>query len=107
MQHVLMGLNPAKGPDFVSVYIDDVLVFSRTLKEHLEHLRLVIQPLAEANLKLKLVKCRFACKEVEYLGHLITPFGLKPNPRLVSAVQEFQPPGDVRELSQFWPSVLF
>ena len=79
MQRVLMGLNPAESPDFVSVYIDDVLVFSRTLKEHLEHLRLVIQCLAEANLKLKPVKCRFACKEIEYLGHLITQFGLKPN----------------------------
>ena len=56
MQHVLMGLNPAEGPDFVLVYIDDVLVFSRTLKEHLEHLRLVITRLAEANLKLKPIK---------------------------------------------------
>ena len=101
MKRVLMGLNPAEGPDFVSVYIDDVLVFSRTLKEHLEHLRLVIQRLTEANLKLKPVKCRFACKEVEYLGHLITPFGLKPNPRLVSAVQEFRTPSDVRELRRF------
>ena len=61
----------------------------------------MIQRLAEANLKLKPVKCRFACKEVEYLGHLITPSGLKPNPRLVSAVQEFQPPKDVRELRRF------
>ena len=61
MQHVLMGVNPAKGPDFVSLCIDDVLVFSRTL---LEHLRLVIQRLSEANLKLKPVKCRFTCKEV-------------------------------------------
>ena len=61
----------------------------------------MIQRLAEANLKLKPVKCRFACKEVEYLGHLITPSGLKPNPQLVSALQEFQPPKDVRELRRF------
>ena len=83
------------------MYRDDVLVFSRTLRERLEHLRLVIQRLAEVNLKLKPVKCRFACKEVEYLGHLITPLGLKPNPRLVNAVQEFQIPSDVRELRRF------
>ena len=101
MQCVLMGFNPAEGPDFVSVYIDDVLVFSRTLKEHLEHLRLVITRLAEANLKLKPIKCRFVCKEVEYLGHLITPSGLKFNPQLVSAVQEFQTPRDIRELRRF------
>lgn len=62
---------------------------------------MVIQRLAEANLKLKPVKCKFACKKVEHLGHLITPFGLKPNPRLVSAVREFQTPNDVRELRRF------
>lgn len=43
MNRVLMGLNPEDGPDFVMVYIDDVLVFSRTLKEHCEHLQLVIR----------------------------------------------------------------
>ncbi len=58
----------------------------------------MIQCLAEANLKLKSVKSRFVCKEIEYL---ITSFGLKPNPRLVSAVQEFQTPSNVRELKQF------
>ena len=77
-------------PDFVSVY--DVLVFSRTLKDHLERLRLVIQCQSEANLQVKPVKCRFAGNEVEYL---IAPLGLKPNPQFVSAVQEFQPPSDI------------
>ena len=98
MQQVLTGLNPPEGPDFVSGYIDDVLVFSRTLEEHMEHLCLVIERLREANLKLKPAKCR---KEVEYLGHLITPSGLKPNHKLVMAVQEFPLPRDIRELRRF------
>ena len=101
MQQVLMGLNPAEGPDFVSVYIDDVLVFSRTLEEHMEHLRLVMERLREANLKLKPSKCCLARKEVDYLGHVITPTGLKPNQKLVIAVQEFPVPNDVRELRRF------
>ena len=42
MQHVLMGLNPPDGPDFVAVYLDDVLIFSQTLQEHLIHLRQVV-----------------------------------------------------------------
>ena len=92
------SLNP---PDFVSVYIDDVLVFSQTLDEHMEHLCLVIERLREANLKLKLAKCHFARKEVEYLGLLITPSGLKPNHKLVMAVQEFPLPRDIREFRRF------
>jgi len=59
MQRVLMGINPEGGPEFVSVYLDDVLVFSETLEGHLEHLRTVIEHLAAAGLKLKPCKCHF------------------------------------------------
>ena len=76
IQQVLMGLNPELGPSFVAAYIDDILVFSSTLEDHLQHLRLVLERLKEVNLKLKPAKCRFARKEVEYLGHILTPDGL-------------------------------
>ena len=101
MQKVLMGLNPEEGEDYVAVYIDDVLVFSRTLEDHLEHLRLVIDCLQQAGLKLKPSKCHFVREEVEYLGHLITPQGLKPNPRLVTAVRDFPVPQNLKQLRQF------
>ena len=52
-QHVLMGVHAAEGSFFLCVNIDDGLVFSRTLREHLEHLSLIIQHLMKANLKLK------------------------------------------------------
>ena len=84
-----------------TAFIDDILVFSRTLTEHLQHLRLVIERLQKAGLKLKPAKCHFVCKEVEYLGHFITPDGLKPNPRLVTAVKEFPVPRNAREVRQF------
>lgn len=51
MQKVISGLNPEAGPDFVAVYIDDVLVSSRTVEEHLRHLRAAIQRIEEAGLK--------------------------------------------------------
>ena len=60
---------------FVAVYSDDMLVLSWTLQQ--------------AGLKLKQTKCHFVRKEVEYFGHLITPGGLRPNPRLVEAVPNF------------------
>ena len=97
------GLNPEDGPNYVVVYIDDVLVFSRTLVEHLEHLRRVICRLQSAGLKLKPSKCKFIREEVEYLGHLITPKGLKTNCRLVAAVAEFPQPQNVW---RFWGSAL-
>ena len=59
MQQVLMGLNPEEGPDFVSVYIDDILIFSETLEDHLQHLECVIERLEVAGLKLKLCKLIF------------------------------------------------
>ena len=101
MQQVLAGLNPEEGPDFVKVYIDDVLVFSPTLAEHLDHLRRVLVRIREAGLKLKSSKCHFIAKEVEYLGHILTPGGLKPNPTTVSAVKEFPRPTNLKEVRQF------
>ena len=101
MQKVLMGLNPVDGSHFVSVYIDDVLIYSRTLKEHLEHLKTVIQRIEGAGLKLKTSKCCFVREEVEYLGHILTPDGLKTNPRIVEAIKAYPQPQNVKEVRQF------
>ena len=86
MEEVLRGINSESGPNFVSAYIDDILVFSSTLKKYLAHLELVMKRFEEVGLKLKPTKCRFACEEVEHLGQVITPKGLKPNPRLIAAI---------------------
>jgi len=79
MQKVLVGLNPEEGASFVSVYLDDMIVFSETLEAHLEHLQQVMRHFMEAGLKLKPSKCHFVCGEVQYLGHTTTPQGIKPN----------------------------
>ena len=101
MQQVLSGLNPAEGPDFVSVYLDDVLVFSKTLGDHLKHLRLVLERIDNAGLKLKPSKCHLVRQEVEYLGHVITPNGMLPNHKLIQAIQAFTTPVNVKETRQF------
>ena len=80
MQQVLIGMNPESGDDFVTAYIDDILVFSATLQDHLSHLRKVMERLREVNLKLKPAKCKFVRESVEYLGHVITASGLQTNP---------------------------
>ena len=92
MQGVLSGLQ------FISVYLDDVIVYSETLAEHVSHLRIVFKCLRTAGLKLNPAKCRFVCDEVEYIGHLITPAGLKPSERKLTAVREFPVPTNLKHL---------
>ena len=101
MQQVIAGLNPEDGNEFVTAYIDDVLVFLASLQEHLKHLQSVIDCLREVNLKLNPLKCKFVRKEVDYLGHVITARGLKPNPRLTDTVQKFPRPSNLHEIRRF------
>ena len=77
------GLNPEDGNGFATAYIDDILVYSRTLKEHLGHCTLAFE---------------FVRPKVEYLSHIITASGLKTSPRLprlTNAVLEFLQPSNV------------
>lgn len=64
MNTVLAGLKW----QFVQVYLNDVIIASKTIEEHLKHIRAVFVRLREANLKLKASKCHFACTQVKYLG---------------------------------------
>jgi len=82
MQQVMPGINPESGPSFVAAYIDNLLIFSVSLQEYLDHLCKVIHRLREVGLKVNPGKCQFIRREVEYLGHTITPEGLKPNSKL-------------------------
>ena len=101
MQQVLMGLNPTDGTPFVSVYIDDIMIFSRTQEDHIRHLELVLKMLTEANLKLKPEKCIFFRQEVEYLGYRITSSGLQTSQCHVEAVKNFPQPTDVKGVRTF------
>ena len=101
MQRVLADLQSDISNTFVSVYLDDVIVFSRSLDEHMEHLRAVFDWLRRAGLMLNPSKCKLMCNEVEYLGHVVTKNGLKPNHRNLDAVKNFPPPTNLRQLQQF------
>ena len=101
MQQVVTPLNPPAGPDLVSVYLDDILVFSCALKQHLHHLKTVIEKLSDVGLKLKLTKCRFAQPELEYLGYVVGRDGLKTSPRLVESVQQFPVPKSTNDVRRF------
>ena len=85
----------------MDVYLDDVIIFSTTLDQHISHILKVLECFEKANLKLNLQKCQFCYCEVEYLGHIVTPNGCKPNIRNVEAIKEFPVPTTLKELRQF------
>ena len=84
-----------------SVYLDAVIIYSETLENHLRHLQLALKRFDKAGLKLKSFKCHFVCGTVQYLGHTITPQGIKPNSDHVIAVQEYPVPESVKTVRQF------
>ena len=87
---------------FTLVYLDDIIVFSSTFDEHLEHLAQLFARLREANLKLKASKCLFCQHETPYLGHVITRDGyVKMDPKKVEAVKIFPVPRTLKELQRF------
>ncbi|XP_044178256.1 uncharacterized protein LOC122960249 [Acropora millepora] len=67
------------------IYLDDILVYSKTFSDHLLHLRQVFERLRAANLKLKPSKCRFACHRVHYLGHVVSAAGIAPDEDKIEA----------------------
>ncbi|GMJ07468.1 hypothetical protein HRI_004416000 [Hibiscus trionum] len=83
---------------FVVVFIDDILVYSRTEEEHDEHLRLVLQTLLENQLYAKLSKCEFWIREVVFLGHVISVKGISVDPKKIEAIVSWKQPKSVTEI---------
>ena len=83
------------------VYLDDLIIFSRTFDEHMTHLDEVLHRLSRAGLKLKPSKCALFQSEVIYLGHIVTTDGVKPNPEKVRAVAEWPTPTNVGAVRSF------
>jgi hypothetical protein len=71
------------------VYLDDVIIFGETLQEHHTRLREVFEKLRQYNLKVEPDKCEFLKTELNYLGHIVTGKGIKPDPHKVHAINEF------------------
>ncbi|XP_060210895.1 uncharacterized mitochondrial protein AtMg00860-like [Lycium barbarum] len=87
--------------EFVVVYLDDIVVYSKTLGEHLEHLRKILTQLREHELYVKLSKCSFAQKQIDFLEHVIEEGRIKMKQQKIQDVTDWPPPKDILALRAF------
>ena len=97
MTVAMSGLNLYK----CLIYLDDIIIFGRTLEEHNKNLISVFQRLREVNLKLNPLKCNFLKEELLYLGHYISAEGIKPDPAKIEAVKQWPIPSNADEIKRF------
>ena len=77
------------------------MIYSPDVETHLKHLELIFQRLREVDLKLKMEKCSFLKKHIQYLGHIVSGEGIKPIPEKLSAIQQMPHPHTPKEVKQF------
>lgn len=87
--------------DFVIVYLDDILIFSKDEKQHEQHVKQVLERLRSANLYAKLSKCEFHQKELKFLGYLINDEGISMDKDRVQAIQDWPVPKSVKDIQSF------
>ena len=86
---------------FCSAYINDILIYSKTKKEHTKHVQLVFQKLQKTGLQLDIDKCEFFVKEIKYLGLIITPESIKMDQKKFSAVFDWSIPENLKDIQSF------
>ncbi len=82
-------------------YLDDIIIYSETFQKHLDDIESVLQRFQKHKLKIKLKKCSFCCKEVKFLGHIVSAKGITPDPEKVQAVRNYPVPKSVKQVRQF------
>jgi Reverse transcriptase (RNA-dependent DNA polymerase) len=85
----------------VMVYLDDIIIISKTIEEHMRILGLIFDRLREAGLVISEEKCHFCKPELRYLGYIVDPLGLRPDPEKVQASVNIPPPKSIAEIRRF------
>ena len=98
-QELMTGV--LKDLPFAMAYLDDIIIYSSTPEEHLEHIKTVFEKLCHAKLSMKLSKCHFFTKEIQYLGHILGVEGIKPVRAKTEAIKAMHPPVNPKQVRAF------
>ena len=98
-QELMTGI--LKDFNFAIAYLDDIIIFSMTLQDHLPHIRKVFKTLQSAKVSMKMNKCNFLSKEIQYVGHILRATGIRPLPSKTYAIQHMQPPTTPKQVEHF------
>src|SRR6266498_4034999 len=83
---------------FILIYLDDIIIYSKTFEEYKEHVRLVFEALQAASLMMKPKKCKFAQKELRFLEHIISAEGIRTDPDKIAKMVTLASPTNLKEL---------
>lgn len=86
---------------FALVFFDDILIYNSSFEDHITHIRLVLELLAKDHWKVKLSKCTFAQRQIQYLGHIISEQGVGTDPSKISAIAQWPTLSNAKELRSF------
>ena len=86
---------------FVEIYLDDITIHSKSFVEHLNHIRIVMERLAEANLKINHEKCTWCSSVVKILGHVVSHNKIQMDPKKVASIKDWKFPQNVKQIQQF------
>lgn len=100
-QEVMNKIAAKMNPGEILVYLDDVIIPSKSVNEGLSRLTKILKLLRESGLKLRFTKCNFLSEEVNYLGHVINKNGIKPGENKITAIKNFKVPINITEPRRF------
>ena len=98
-QELMTGI--LKDFNFAIAYLDYIIIFSRTAEEHLSHMKQVFEKLQATKLSMKLSKCHFFSKKIQYLGHILSTKGICLLPLKTPVIQNIHPPTTPRQVCAF------